>query len=35
MDALASVMNTYVDSIELSDNDFIDTCGTGGSNLKF
>ena len=34
MDALASVMNTYVDSIELSDNDFIDTCGTGGSNLK-
>ena len=34
MDALASVMNSYVDSIELSDNDFIDTCGTGGSNLK-
>ena len=34
MDALASVMNTYVDNIELSDNDFIDTCGTGGSNLK-
>ena len=34
MDALASVMNNYVDSIELSDNDFIDTCGTGGSNLK-
>ena len=34
MDALASVMNAYVDSIELSDNDFIDTCGTGGSNLK-
>ena len=34
MDALASVMNTYVDRIELSDNDFIDTCGTGGSNLK-
>ena len=34
MDGLASVMNTYVDSIELSDNDFIDTCGTGGSNLK-
>ena len=34
MDALASVMNSYVDSIELSDNDFIDTCGTGGSKLK-
>lgn len=34
MDALASVMNSYVDSIELSDNDYIDTCGTGGSNLK-
>tara|TARA_B100000941_G_scaffold71201_1_gene48325 strand:+ start:4106 stop:5110 length:1005 start_codon:yes stop_codon:yes gene_type:complete len=34
MDALASVMNSYVDNIELSDNDFIDTCGTGGSNLK-
>ena len=34
MDALASVMNSYVDSIEFSDNDFIDTCGTGGSNLK-
>ena len=34
MDALASVMNAYVDSIELTDNDFIDTCGTGGSNLK-
>ena len=31
MDALASVMNAYVDSIELTDNDFIDTCGTGGS----
>ena len=28
MDALASLMNSYVDSIELSDNDFIDTCGT-------
>ena len=34
MDALASVMNAYVDSIEITDNDFIDTCGTGGSNLK-
>ena len=34
MDALASVMNSCVDSIELSDNDFINTCGTGGSNLK-
>ena len=34
MDALASVMNSYVDNIELLDNDFIDTCGTGGSNLK-
>ena len=34
MDSLASLMNSYVDNIELSNNDFIDTCGTGGSNLK-
>ena len=35
MDALSFSNEFYVDSIELSDNDFIDTCGTGGSNLKF
>ena len=34
MDALASVMSSYADHLELTDNDFIDTCGTGGSNLK-
>ena len=30
MDALASVMNSYVDDIDLPSNEFIDTCGTGG-----
>tara|TARA_X000000950_G_scaffold264332_1_gene337512 strand:- start:22117 stop:23121 length:1005 start_codon:yes stop_codon:yes gene_type:complete len=34
MHALASVMNSYADNLELTDKDFIDTCGTGGSNLK-
>ena len=34
MDALASVMNSYVDDIDLPSNEFIDTCGTGGSNLN-
>ena len=34
LDALASVMNSYVDDIDLPSNEFIDTCGTGGSNLN-
>ena len=34
IDALASVLNSYVDDIKLPNNDFIDTCGTGGSNLN-
>ena len=34
LNALASVMNSHVDALELLSDEFIDTCGTGGSKLK-
>ena len=34
LDLVASVMDSNVEPIDFQDNDFIDTCGTGGSGLN-